>query len=292
MLCLGTRLDWPFRHGAELAPDARVIRVDICAHGAKAAGPVTEFIHSDAGEFVTRLLVAVQSRHHDHGSRSNWLGALEAAARESRRLLAERTDTDEKPISPYRMMKEIRDALPRDAICIREGNVSMMAAQAVIPGFLPALHMDAGTSASMGISIPFGIGAKMACPDRPVVVVSGDYGFSLCAMEMEVCVRHNIPIVVLVANNQGNNGSNKQNAYFPGDDSELITMFQPGLQYEEIMKLFGGQGETVTEPDRIGPAVEEAIASGRPACINVVIASNVPMPNAWGQQVGLGEVQA
>ena len=89
---------------------------------------------------------------------------------------------------------------------------------------------------------------------------------------------------VVVANNQGNNGALKQKAFFPGDDSELVTMFQPELEYDRIMKMFGGQGTTITDPDLLRPALEKAISSGTPSCINVVIDPEMPLPNAWGQQ--------
>jgi thiamine pyrophosphate-dependent acetolactate synthase large subunit-like protein len=182
------------------------------------------------------------------------------------------------------MMKEVRDALPRDGICITEGNVSMLTAQSVIPAYRPASRMDAGTNACMGIGIPFAIGAKIACPDRPVVVVAGDYGFSLSAMEMEVCVRHKIPIVVVVANNQGNNGAIKQKSYFPDDHSERVTMFQPMIEYNRIMTMFGGQGETITDPDHLTQALQRALSAALPVCINVVIDPEMPLPNAWGDQ--------
>ena len=187
-------------------------------------------------------------------------------------------------MSPYRMMKEIRDALPDDVICITEGNISMRVAQAVIPALRPASRMDAGTNACMGVGIPFAIGAKLARPDRPVVVITGDYGFSLSAMELEVCMRHAIPIVVVVANNQGNNGATKQRALFPEDGAERVTMFQPGLEYDRIMTMFGGKGITVSDPNMLKIALRDAITAGKSCCINVLIDPETPLPNAWGEQ--------
>jgi 2-hydroxyacyl-CoA lyase len=288
VLVLGARLNWMFRHGCELA-NAQVFRVDILRDDEDGALIPTQLVHADAGNFVTRLLDLLKSRSQEVSSSDrrqrldDWHNALRATSEETERLLDQQINCDSRPMTPFRMMKEIRDALPRNAICITEGNVSMMAAQPVIPAFLPASRMDAGTNGCMGVGIPFAVGAKIACPDRPVVVIIGDYGFSLCAMEMEVCVRHNIPIVVVVANNQGNNGAIKQKAYFP-DCAERITMFQPGLEYDRIMKIFGGQGMTITEPEMIKPALENAIAAQEPFCINIVIDPETPIPNAWGKQ--------
>ena len=136
----------------------------------------------------------------------------------------------------------------------------------------------------MGVGIPFATGAKLACPDRPVVVITGDYAFSLNAMELEVCIRHDIPVVVVIANNQGNCGATKQRAYFPGDSTQRVTMFQPELEYDRIMTMFGGKGVTVRDPEVLQATLQNAIASGSSCCINVLVDPEMPLPNAWGEQ--------
>jgi 2-hydroxyacyl-CoA lyase 1 len=289
VLVLGARLDWVFRHGTELSHAARVFRVDVCHDPDDDGAIAVETVHGDVGELVHRLL-AVHTSRTDAVRRAartrsdDWHLRLRAAAAATQDTLERQMDTDRRPMSPYRMMKEVRDALPREAICVTEGNISMMAAQAVIPAFRPASRMDAGTNACMGVGIPFGLGAKVACPDRPVVAIVGDYGFSLSAMELEACVRHAIPIVVLVANNQGNNGGLKQRAYFPDDTAERVTMFGPGIEYDRIMRAFGGRGRTIADPRQLGPALARALARGEPACINVVVDPDAPLSNAWGVQ--------
>ena len=102
-------------------------------------------------------------------------------------------------------------------------------------------------------------------------------------MELEACVRHNVPIIVVVANNQGNNGAIKQQAMFP-PQAERVAMFQPGLQYDRLMTMFGGVGSTVSRPDQLRHAMSAALRSGRPACINVTIDPHAPITNAWGEQ--------
>lgn len=290
VLVLGARLNWVFRHGAELSRTARVWRVEIHPDPEDDAVIATESVLGDAGDFVHRFQEALKTRSdrvRDTGRLrriNDWHRTLQTVADDTQKALDRRMNTNRRPMSPYRMMNEVRDALPREAICITEGNVSMMAAQAVIPAFRPASRMDAGTNACMGVGIPFAIGAKVACPKRPVVAIVGDYGFSLSAMELEVCVRHGVPIVVVVANNRGNSGALKQRAYFPDEGAELVTMFQPGIEYNRILQAFGGQGRSITDPSLLGPALAEAIASGGPVCINVVVDPHTPLSNAWGEQ--------
>ena len=164
-------------------------------------------------------------------------------------------------MSPHRMMKEIGDFLPRDAICVLDGNVSMAAAQGVLPSYMPFSRFTAGSDGCMGVGIPFGIGAKICHPDRMVIVISGDTAFGFNAMDMETAVRYHIPILVIVANNDGNSGAVHQKKYYP-PNHEPVTMFQPALHYEKIMAAFGGHSEFVQYPEQLKPALKRAVASG------------------------------
>jgi thiamine pyrophosphate-dependent acetolactate synthase large subunit-like protein len=91
-------------------------------------------------------------------------------------------------------------------------------------------------------------------------------------------VRHRVPIVIIVVNNDGNTGGLMQRAFYP-QEFERITMFQPDLRYEEIMRLFGGHADYVEQPEQIRPALERALASQRPACINVKVDPFTPYPH-------------
>ncbi|MCH5375259.1 MAG: thiamine pyrophosphate-dependent enzyme, partial [Planctomycetes bacterium] len=290
VLVLGARLNWVFRHGAELAREATVFRVDIHPDEEEDVAIETRFIRGDAGDFLHRMLRFLDGQVDNAAAASRkralgrWLAMLRDASNENQRWLDTQASDDSRPMSPYRMMKEIQRALPREAICITDGNISMLAAQPLLRAFQPASRMDAGTNGCMGVGVPFAIGAKVARPERPVLAIVGDYGFSLSAMEMEVCVRHKIPIVVIVANNQGNCGAIKQKRLFSRAHAERVTMFQPGLEYDRMMKTFGGNGTTITDPHALTAAITAAVASDRPCCINVVIDPNMPTPNAWGKQ--------
>ena len=176
------------------------------------------------------------------------------------------------------MLKEIRDVLPRDAICILDGNIFMAAAQQVLPSYLPASRMTAGSNGCLGVGIPFGIGAKLARPDRLVVVICGDTAFALNAMDMETAVRHGVAVIIIVVNNEGNCGAFMQKAFFP-EGGERVTMFQRGIRYENIMSAFGGHGEFVDRPEQLKPALRRAMASGKAACVNVQVDPYAPYPS-------------
>jgi acetolactate synthase-1/2/3 large subunit len=110
-----------------------------------------------------------------------------------------------------------------------------------------------------------------------VIAVCGDMGFALNAMDMETAVRHRIPILVVVVNNEGGSGAITQKSIFQASE-ERITMFQPNIHYENIMRAFGGHAEHVERPEQLRPALERAVASGKAACINVVVDPFAPYP--------------
>ncbi|MGH7828695.1 MAG: thiamine pyrophosphate-binding protein, partial [Candidatus Binatia bacterium] len=279
VLLLGARLDWTFRFGSEIPADAKLIQVDIHPPeiGVNVAPAVG--IVGDAGQFLRRLLDCLEPMRKGRRREglASWHGFLGEAREGKERELAAQTNSERVPMSPYRMLKELRDSLPRNAVCILDGNVSMAAAQQVLPSYLPASRLTAGSNGCMGVGIPFAIGAKLHHPDRPVVAVCGDTAFGFNAMEMETAVRHGIAIVVVVVNNEGISGALTEKALFPWS-RERVTMFQPGIHYENIMRAFGGHCEFVERPEQLKPALERALASAAPACINVRVDPDAPYP--------------
>jgi thiamine pyrophosphate-dependent acetolactate synthase large subunit-like protein len=111
-----------------------------------------------------------------------------------------------------------------------------------------------------------------------VVAVCGDFAFGLSALEMETAVRHRVPVVVVVANNDGNAGVRRQREMFPGGYPEGVCGFQPGLRYDELMRTFGGHAEHVSRADALEPALRRALASGVASCVNVALDPHASFP--------------
>ena len=279
VLLAGARLDWAFRFGAEFNHNVKLIQIDI--HEQEIGVNVTPDVGivNDLKQVLRRLVVAMRRRK-DSDRRDlllPWHAVLRAAKEQKSKMLDRLMKSDALPMSPYRMLKEIRDSLPRDAISVLDGNVFMAAAQRVLPSYLPASRFTAGSNGCMGVGIPFAVGAKIANPDRLVVAICGDTAFAFNAMEMETAVRHKIPVVIVVVNNDGNCGGLTQRAFYP-QEFERVTMFQPDIHYEALMRAFGGHAEYVERPDELKPAFKRAVASGKPACINVKVDPYAPYP--------------
>ncbi len=279
ILLVGARLDWAFRFGGEFARDAKIIQIDIHGQEIGVNKNAAVGIVGDAKEILSALVarLALNKKGDALGRFSHWYKILDEEKEKKLAALSAGMNCSTLPMSPHRVLKEIRDFLPRDAICVLDGNVIMAAAQQVLPTYLPASRFTAGTNGCMGVGIPFAIGAKLAKPSRPVVAICGDTAFAFNAMEMETAVRHKIPVTVIVVNNEGISGALTQNAHFPVG-YERVTMFQPEIHYEAIMRAFGGYAEFVEGPEQLRPALKRSLASGMAACINVKVDPNAPYP--------------
>jgi acetolactate synthase-1/2/3 large subunit len=168
------------------------------------------------------------------------------------------------PIHPLRLCREIRDFMPRDAILCVDGQEILNFGRQAIPTFVARHRMNSGTFGTMGVGMPLGVGAKVACPEKTVIVLHGDGSFGLNAMEFDTAVRHKLPVLVVISLNGGWTGIPSKGA--PGRDLGYT-------RFDKIAEALGGYGEYVEQPDQIRPALEramDAVKSGRPALVNVV----------------------
>ena len=280
-LVLGARLNWTFRHGRQLPEQAALIQVDVHAPEFDRDRKPTVGIVSEVGAFLHALLRepgVVRTRGEVGGPRDPQWRALLCQAREATTARREaRANSDAIPLSPLRFARELRDSIPRDAITVFDGNLVMEAMEQLVPAHAPASRLTPGCSGFLGVGIPFAIAARLVHPERPVVAICGDFAFGVSAMELETAVRHRVPIVVVVANNDGNGGSLRQRMHMAAD-AEPVVRFEAGVRYDRIMDMLGGHAEHVQRPEEMRPAIERAIASGRPACINVAVDPDAPFP--------------
>jgi len=281
VLVLGTRLDWNFRYGQLIAARANVIQVAIDERPFVRHREIQIGMHAEPSAFLRALLrqIGAADRAHARSQRDHsWIAALREASSATQAKRIAKASIDRDLISPLGLAAEIGSALPGDAISIFDSNLVLGACQRMIPARLPASRLTPGTSGCLGTGIASAIAAKLAHPQRPVVAVCGDFAFGVGVMELETAVRHGVPIVVIVANNDGNAGSLRQKMNLD-KYPERVMMFQPRLRYDRLMETFGGYAEHVEHPGGVGPALERALASARAACINVVIDSDAPFPS-------------
>jgi len=270
VLLLGARLDWTFRFGAELAPDVRLVQIDIepTEIGRNVAAAVG--IVADVGEALRALLAELD------GFRvavdvNAWIARLQGRRDARKRALAAAATGAERPLSPHALCAELAQVLPTDAVCILDGATILAAAQQLLPARAPFSRYTPGSNGCLGSGIPFAIGAGLQAPQRLVVAVCGDLAAGFSLMELETAARYRLPLIVVIANNGGPFGLDKQRRYHARPHADPVAAFQPEVRYDQICSALGGHGEFVQDRAAFRAAWERSLAAGRPACINVLV---------------------
>lgn len=272
VLVVGTRLNHMIGFGRppRFAADATFIQIDITPEELGHNRPVEIGLLGDAKMVLGQL--ADESKPLFAGQvASEWVAHLKAIHERKSAEHEVLISTDQRPIHPLRLLKEIRDVVDRDSILAVDGHEILSFARQTIPSYVPRHRLNSGPFGTMGVGIPFGIGAKIAAPDKQVVVIQGDGSFGMNGMEMDTAIRFNIPIVVVIGNNAGWTSTGR--GARPGT-------FLGYTRYDQMFEGLGAYTEFVEEPDAIRPALERAIASGRPAIVNVLTDPNAASESA------------
>ena len=212
ILVVGTRFNYVIQFGQapRFAAGSKVIHVDIdpteLNHNRSADVPIA----GDARAVLDQLLAEAQGKI-DRKRYAAWAGHLRVVDAEKRADADKAMSTEQLPIHPLRLCKEVRDFLRRDAILVVDGQETLNYGRQSIPTFVPGHRLNSGPFGCMGVGLPFGVGAKVAKPDTQVVVFHGDGSFGINAMEIDTAVRHRVPLLVVISNNGGWTGDPEQN---------------------------------------------------------------------------------
>ena len=152
----------------------------------------------------------------------------------------------------------------------------MTLAARVLPINQPGQWYDPGPMGTLGVGTGFCMAIHSVHPQKRILMVNGDGTFGLNGFEFDTFVRLNMPIVSVVGNDQqwGNIAVGQRMMY--GKERMVSTTLSDNARYDRVVEALGGHGEFVTEPDQIRPAIERAFASGKPACVNVIMDPEPP----------------
>jgi 2-hydroxyacyl-CoA lyase 1 len=268
ILVVGARLNWIFGYGRQprYAEGVRIAQIDVVAEEMLSSAPVEIGIVADAAVAVEALCEALDGRSLRSGA-SGWLDHLSAECEKNEAGLAMVTSLDSVPINPYRLVKEVRDAIGRDANVSVDGETIMGVCRTVLPSYLPRSRFNAGTTGCMGTGVPYAIGAALACPDRPSVAVVGDYAFGAAAMAVETAARVGARVVFVVANNEGIAGHRIQDHMLPPGSPRIASLLP--AHYEKIAEMVDALALRVETPDELRPALDRALASEGVSVVHV-----------------------
>lgn len=275
VLLIGARLNWILHFG--LPPrwrkDVKFIQIDISGEEMhnNVRGAVS--LIGDAKAVMSQLNELLESKDHasfSFPSSSEWWKQLQTNVEKNRRVSENLYRDNQVPMSYYRAIKGVQDCLPKDAIIVSEGANTMDIGRTILDNSNPRHRLDAGTWGTMGVGMGFAIAAALLNPDKKVVAVEGDSAFGFSGMEIETACRYNIPITVVIINN---NGISTGVESLEGFDRTNIPFFAylPQAHYEKIAEAFGGKGYFVTKPEEIAPAMNDALKQNCVTIVNILI---------------------
>ena len=258
--------------------DTPVIQIDIDPSELGRSYPAKATLQGDAKACLRRLMEVLEPL----GPRTEWVNRAQELVAEWREGVSEVSNSDGSPIRPERLCKELTDYLPSDAVLVSDTGHSGIWTGTMID-LKEQTQQYIRCAGPLGWGFPGALGAKCALPDRPVICFTGDGGFWYHMSELETALRYGINAVIVVNNNHSLNQEKRSNdrlyAGQPGNPEELWHMLDVDLA--KLAQAIGCFGIRVDQPGQIQSALEQAIASGKPAVIDVVSDIEGIAPPAW-----------
>jgi oxalyl-CoA decarboxylase len=271
VMLIGARLNWLLSHGKGKtwgeAPK-KFIQIDIEPREMDSNVEIAAPVVGDIGSCVSALLQGMGGNW--PAPPADWVGAVNTKREENIAKMAPRLMNNKSPMDYHGALGALRTVIKErpDAILVNEGANTLDLARGVIDMYQPRKRLDVGTWGVMGIGMGFAIAAAIET-GKPVLAVEGDSAFGFSGMEVETICRYNLPVCVVIFNNNGIYRGTDVNP--TGGPDVATTVFVKDSRYDKMMEAFGGVGVNATTPDELKRAVDAAMDSGRPTLINAVI---------------------
>ncbi|MBW2421489.1 MAG: thiamine pyrophosphate-binding protein [Deltaproteobacteria bacterium] len=266
VVMFGGRFNWIFGMGRRFASDATLVQVDVEPEEFISGAELSLGLVADARSAAEALDGALAERGPSPAAGS-WLRSLQEKVQRNEEAARAALSDDAIPINPYRVVAEVKEALPRDAIVTAEGETIMGICRAMLPSFANRGRMNAGTTGCMGVGAPYVVGASLACPDRISLGVLGDYAFGAAAMVVETAARVGAKPIFVVVNNEGIAGHLLQDHMLPPGSPKIASLLP--ARYEKLAEMVDGHAEYVEEPGGIRPALDRALAADKLSVVHV-----------------------
>ncbi len=278
---IGARLNWVMHFGLppRFAPDVQIVQLDIGGDEIGTNVPTAAALVGDAQAVMAQLNAAHAAAPWEFPGASTWWTTLRAKMAQNAEQVTAMMHDDSVPMGYYRVLREVRDYLPRDAIVCSEGANTMDIGRSLLLNYGPRERLDAGTFGTMGVGPAFAIAAAVVHPGRRIFCVEGDSAFGFSGMEVETACRYRLPITFIVLNNNGIASGEAQLS-----DPVQPHVFTPSARYERVIEAFGGKGFYVTTPAELTQALRDAAGETMPTLINVIInpqTQRKPQQFAW-----------
>jgi acetolactate synthase I/II/III large subunit len=269
-LCLvfGTPFDFRLEYGRAVNSNAKVVQIDLDGNELGKNRRLDVAIDGDSGIVLEQLLAEVKEK-----KSGGWLQTVRAAEDKSRAKMAGEIESSENPPNPLRVCAELGKRLGKNDIVIGDGGDFVATAAYVLKMEWPQMWMDPGPLGTLGVGPGYAMAAKLARPDANVVLVYGDGSFGLHGIEFEAMVRQKIPVVAVIGNDAAWSQIRRGQVELYGPERSPATALDY-TRYDKVVEALGGFGAYVERVEDLGPALDAAFSAGKPACVNVKIASS------------------
>jgi oxalyl-CoA decarboxylase len=273
VVLIGARLNWLLSHGkgktwAQDKGAKKFIQIDIAPTEIDSNVAIEAPVIGDIGSCVAALLAGMGSNWAQPPV--EWTGAIYDKRDKNIAKMAETLAKNPPVMNFHSALNVIRNVVKAnpEAIVVNEGANTLDFARSIVDMYLPRKRLDVGTWGIMGIGMGFSIAAAVVT-GKPVIAIEGDSAFGFSGMEVETICRYNLPVCVVVFNNNGIYRGIDVNP--TGGPDVAPTVFVKNARYDKMMEAFGGVGVHATTPEELQKALDEAIRSGKPTLINAVI---------------------
>jgi acetolactate synthase-1/2/3 large subunit len=269
-LVIGVPLDFRLGFGAAFSADADVVVIDV-------AEPERQFPRRVAAELYGALPATLEALAGGSSeSHEEWIASLRAIETEKREAERAELVDGRAPLHPMRVYGELAQVLDRGTVVVGDGGDFVSYAGRVIDSYEPGCWVDPGPFGCLGSGMGYALAAKLARPERQVVLLLGDGAFGFSGMELDTLARHGVAVLAVM----GNNGiwaleKHPMEAIY---GYSVAADLRPGTRYDQVAEALGCRGELVSRPDELRPALERGLASGEPTLINVLTDPAVAYP--------------
>ena len=271
-LVVGVPMDFRLGFGKSFGEDTEIVVIDVAESERAHPREVAEELYGDLGAILSGL---AGGRAADT---SEWVESIAAVEREKRAAERELREDARAPLHPMRLYAELGDVLDRNAIVIGDGGDFVSYAGRVIDSYEPGCWLDPGPYGCLGSGPGYALAAKLARPDRQVVLLLGDGAFGFSGMEYDTLARHGVNVVGVM----GNNGiwaleKHPMEAIY---GYSVAADLRPETRYDRVVEALGGHGALVREPGDLRAALVTAFEAGKPALVNVLTDPSVAYPRS------------
>ena len=275
VVMVGARLNWLLSHGKGKSwgppGSKRFIQVDIEPREMDSNVEIVAPVVGDIGSCLLALTTAMSDTW--PAVPDGWLASIKQRKDVNLERMSSKLLSNAVPMDYHSALGSLRTIVKQrpDSILVNEGANTLDFARSIIDVFKPRKRLDVGTWGIMGIGMGAAIAAAIETGER-VLAIEGDSAFGFSGMEIETICRYNLPICVVVFNNNGIYRGTDTNP--TGGADVAPTVFVKDSRYDQMMAAFGGVGVYATTPDELSRAVNEAMDSGKPTLVNAIIDEN------------------